>query len=99
MTYQHPNADGNLTGVQNALRYDTDGEPALRVSIENVESNSGMSTQFGIPKYDYIENTYDVSSNLIQTVYKTGGAAGTILATVVMTYDGSNNLLTVARTV
>ncbi len=43
MTYQHDNADRNLSGLQNAMRYDDDGEPSLRVSIENVEVNSGMS--------------------------------------------------------
>jgi hypothetical protein len=40
--YQHPNLDKNLMGVQNALKYDADGEPSLRVSIENVEANSGL---------------------------------------------------------
>jgi len=54
MTYQHPNADGNLTGVHNAMRYDADGEPSLRVSIENIEgnANSGNGTAtsaFGEP--------------------------------------------------
>ena len=43
MTYQHDNADRNLMGLQNAMRYDDDGEPSLRVSIENVEVNSGLS--------------------------------------------------------
>jgi hypothetical protein len=43
MTYQHDNADRNLSGLQNAMRYDDDGEPSLRVSIENVEVNSGLS--------------------------------------------------------
>ena len=43
MTYQHDNADRNLSGLQNAMRYDDDGEPSLRVSIENVEVNSGLA--------------------------------------------------------
>ena len=30
-TYQHPNWDRNMTGVQNALDYNVAGEPALRV--------------------------------------------------------------------
>jgi hypothetical protein len=50
-----------------------------------------------IPPHDYISNTY-VSGNLTQAVYKTGGSSGQTVATLTMTYDGSNNLLTVTRT-
>ena len=50
-----------------------------------------------IPPHDYITNTY-VGINLTQAVYKTGGSSGQTVATLTMTYDGSNNLLTVART-
>ena len=46
-----------------------------------------------IPTHDYVSNTY-TGGNLTQTVYKIGGATGTTVATAVMTYDGSGNLLT-----
>lgn len=49
-----------------------------------------------IPTHDYIVNTY-TGSNLTQTVFKRGGASGKTVATLTMTYDGSNNLLTVTR--
>lgn len=58
-----------------------------------------IANPMGIPAYDYIANTYDVSDNLTQVVYRLGGSSGTIVATIAMTYDGSNNLLTVERTV
>lgn len=45
-----------------------------------------------LPAYDYVSNTY-TGGNLTQTVYKIGGATGTTVATAVMTYDGSGNLL------
>jgi hypothetical protein len=48
-----------------------------------------------IPTHDYIANTY-TGSNLTQTVFRRGGASGTIVATLTLTYDGSN-LLTVTR--
>ena len=48
---------------------------------------------FSLPAYDYISNTY-TSGNLTQSVYKTGGASGTTVATITMVYDASNNLLT-----
>ena len=47
-------------------------------------------------QYDYIACTY-AGANLTQAVYRLGGASGTIIATLNMTYDGSGNLLTVAR--
>jgi len=52
---------------------------------------------FNIPAHDYIVNTY-TGANLTQTVYKRGGAAGDVVATLTMTYDGSNNLETVTLT-
>ena len=49
-----------------------------------------------IPTHDYISNTY-TGSNLTQTLFKRGGSGGITVATLTMTYDGSGNLLTVAR--
>ena len=49
-----------------------------------------------IPTHDYIANTY-TGSNLTQAVFRRGGASGTIVATLTLTYDGSSNLLTVTR--
>ena len=52
-----------------------------------------FSDGFSVPPYDYIDNTY-TGTNLTTTVYKRGGASGTVVGTVTMTYDGSDNLLT-----
>jgi hypothetical protein len=49
-----------------------------------------------IPPHDYYINTW-TDGKITQTVYKRGGASGTVVATVTMTYDGSGNLLTVTR--
>jgi hypothetical protein len=49
-----------------------------------------------IPTHDFITNTY-TGSNLTQTVFKRGGSSGKTVATLTLTYDGSNNLLTVTR--
>jgi len=49
-----------------------------------------------IPTHDFVQNTY-TGGNLTQTMFKRGGASGKVVATLTMTYDGSNNLLTVAR--
>lgn len=58
-----------------------------------------ISNGLGIPAHDYISNTYDGSNNLTQSDYYLGGSGGTLVATIVMTYDVSNNILTVERTV
>lgn len=63
-------------------------------SIPDVSELVGL----GIPRHDYIENTYDDSNNLLTATFKTGGAGGVVVATLTMTYDGSNNLLTVTKT-
>lgn len=49
-----------------------------------------------IPLHDYIANTY-TDGNLTQTVYKRGGSSGKIVATLTMTYDGSDNLTSVTK--
>lgn len=47
--YQHPNADRNLMGVQNALKYDADGEPSLRVSVQEIDLVSETGTGAALP--------------------------------------------------
>ena len=47
-----------------------------------------------IPSSDYAGLTY-TGANLTQVVYRQGGASGTIVATVTLTYDGSSNITSV----
>jgi hypothetical protein len=49
-----------------------------------------------IPAHDYVGMSY-TGSNLTGVVYKTGGASGTTVATLVLAYDGSDNLVSVTR--
>jgi len=46
--------------------------------------------------YDYLDLTM-TGSNLTGVVYKSGGAGGTTVATLALTYDGSDNLDTVTK--
>lgn len=50
-----------------------------------------------IPAYDYVSLSY-TGSNLTGVVYRKGGVTGTIVATLTLGYDGSNNLTSVTRT-
>jgi hypothetical protein len=49
---------------------------------------------FAIPSYDNIALGYDVNNNLTSVQYKVGS---TIVATLALTYDGSNNLISVVK--
>jgi hypothetical protein len=75
---------------ENTLLYEVvkvstvDGDPLAIVN--------GLS----VPEHDYIALSY-TGSNLIGVVYKTGGSGGTTVATLVLTYDGSNNLTSVTK--
>jgi hypothetical protein len=50
-----------------------------------------------IPTHDYISNTYDGSGNLTTVAYYRGGSGGKLVATLTLTYDANDNLLTVTK--
>ena len=49
-----------------------------------------------IPEHDYIDMTYS-GTTLTGIVYKTGGSGGTVVATLALVYDGSNNLTSITK--
>ena len=61
-------------------------------STQPLATMQGLS----IPIYDYVDCTY-TGSNLTGVVFKEGGSSGQTVATLTLTYDGSNNLLTVTK--
>lgn len=75
---------------ENSLLYEVvkvstvDGDPLAVIN--------GLS----IPEHDYIALSY-TGSNLTGVVYKTGGSNGTTVATLTLTYDGSNNLTSITK--
>jgi hypothetical protein len=74
------------------LSLDADG-----VEIKN-DSGNPIPTIDGleIPAHDYISLSY-TGSNLTGVVYKTGGSGGTTVATLTLTYDGSDNLTSITK--
>jgi hypothetical protein len=78
------------------------GSATLSVTASGVEikNDSGnpipVVTGLEIPEHDYISLSY-TGSNLTGVVYKTGGSGGTTVATLALAYDGSNNLISVAK--
>lgn len=74
----------------------TDGE-ATQAQL----TNGALPTVSGlVPKvYDTIQITsYNANNDPLIVVYRTGGASGTIVATLTITYDASNNITEVVRT-
>jgi hypothetical protein len=59
-------------------------------------SSEAVTSNLSIPEHDYVSCSY-TGTNLTGAVFKVGGASGDIVATLILTYDGSNNLLTVTR--
>ena len=49
-----------------------------------------------IPKYDYMSLSY-TGSNVTGVTYKQGGSGGITVATLTLTYDGSDNLTSITR--
>jgi hypothetical protein len=50
-----------------------------------------------IPEHDRIECSNYTGTNPGTLVFKQGGAAGTVVATLTLTYDGNGNLTTVTK--
>lgn len=49
-----------------------------------------------IPEHDHIAMTYS-GTTLTGVVYKQGGSTGSVVATLALAYDGSNNLTSVTK--
>lgn len=87
-----------------ALKVDI-GSATLSVTADGVEikNDSGnpvpVVTGLGIPEHDCISLSYTGStgSNPTGVVYKIGGPGGTTVATLTLAYDGSGNLISVAK--
>ena len=65
--------------------------------IFDVSVNGGVGNMLVPEQHDHITLFYNVGNYLTGVVYRTGGAGGVIVATIVLTYDGANNLISVAR--
>ena len=60
-----------------------------------VEGSAGAGLD--IPVHDHVTNSYNGSGQLTSVVYRQGGATGSIVATLTLTYDANSNLSTVSR--
>lgn len=83
-------AQGNITITGDVIVSD-------EVEVKNDSGNPIPTIQgLSIPSHDHISLSY-TGSNLTGVVYMTGGSGGTVVATLTLVYDGSNNLISVTR--
>ena len=67
-------------------------QPYIDVTTGNLKVQEGLQ----IPTYDYMLLGY--TGGLLTSVqYKVGGSSGTVVATLTLGYDGSNNLTSVTK--
>ena len=67
----------------------------VRLTNESTEPVPILDS-LGIGAYDYLSMSY-TGSNLTGVTYYLGGSGGTVVATLSLTYDGSNNLTSVTK--
>lgn len=78
------------------------GGATLSLTAEGIVVSNTAATPvptiegLAIPEHDYVGMTY-TGDNLTGVVYKTGGANGTVVATLTLAYDGSNNLTSITK--
>lgn len=65
------------------------GNPVDVSAANALPTTSGGGGGFEIPAYDYIALAY-TGANLTGVTYRTGGASGTIVATLTLAYSGSD---------
>jgi len=74
-------------------------DDSLKVNMVELIGQDGVLQNLGglnVPTHDYISLGW-TGSNLTQVVYKKGGSGGTVVATLDLGYDGSDNLITVTK--
>jgi len=74
----------------------SDGLPSLKT-----EAGPAPIPGFNIPPHDHITLAYKVGGNgdgeIETVVYRLGGAGGTVVATLTLTYDANDNILTITK--
>jgi len=74
-----------------------DGTNLISVDTTNALKTFDAVANSLIPSvYDYISLSY-TGSNLTGVVYKTGGSGGSTVSTLILAYDGSDNLTSVTK--
>lgn len=101
---QYINADGEPLYASSAeplpvaiagaeITIDTVNVPSETTILNTAANPVPVVSGLAIPLHDYSVNSYVNSNYVTQTIYKVGGASGTIVATVDYTYDANTQKL------
>lgn len=93
----HPRKISHVEDGEIAIYGSSDG--GLTWHPVNIDDEGRLNVVGGLVPtgYDYIELSYDENNNLTGVVYKEGGSVGITIATLVLTYDASNNMISVTK--
>jgi len=81
-----PNKTGDNIAAKKVVPYSWDGSNWQRFSVP-----------FNLPAYDYVSlSSYDANNNPGTITYKLGGSGGTTVATLTLSYSGTN-ITSIAR--
>jgi hypothetical protein len=86
----------SIGNVEDILNSSLAVETVMAADVAATKASAASIAGLTIPAHDYMDLSY-TGSNLTSVVYKTGGSSGTTVATLTLTYDGSNNLTSVAK--
>lgn len=82
------------------LQIRTSNSPEIWTDVSSYSGGTGIPVNvlnsLVTENYDYISCSY-TGTNLTGVVFKKGGTGGTTVATLAITYDGNNNVLTVTK--
>jgi hypothetical protein len=65
-------------------------------AFKNLPNTVNVIQGLLVPAHDYVSLSY-TGTNVTGITYKEGGSGGITVATLALTYDESNNLLTITR--
>lgn len=98
--------NSSLSSIDGKLPALSGGKIPVEVGEVEIKNDSGnpvpvsgtVNTLEGlnVPAHDFISLGY-TGGNLTSVVYKTGGSGGVTVATLALSYDGSNNLVSVTK--
>jgi hypothetical protein len=94
---KHPRKVSNITDGEIAIFGSSDGGTTWYPVKVDDEGRLNFLGGLVPHNYDYIALSY-TGDNLTGVVYRDGGASGTIVARLSLTYDVNDNLATVTKT-
>lgn len=92
--------EANLTADLSLIEGKQDTTNAILTTtaadVAATKASAASIAGLSIPSHNYISFSY-TGNNLTGVIYKAGGSSGTIVGTLTLGYDGSNNLTSLTK--